>query len=103
MLSLKGWRCLVCQRRWRREVLAEPCEERGAQEGSYHESLGQEITAYSVSALCAHCAGVSGEISVNASSTPCGIMAKDCATEQRKTEKRKRLIANLLLVLRLTV
>lgn len=63
-----------------------------------HELPGQEITANAVSSLCAHCAGVLGEISVNASSVPCGITTKDCATEKRKTERMKRLIASLLSV-----
>ena len=78
-------------------------EYRRGQERAYHESLGQEITAYPVSALCTHCAGVSGKLSVTASSMPCGIMTKDCATEQRKTERTKRLIASLLWVLEMTV
>ena len=79
------------------EVLA-VLYERGVQEGDYQEPLGQEITANSVSSLCAHCAGVFGELSVNASSVPCGIITRDLATEQRKSERMKRLIASLLLV-----
>ena len=64
----------------------------------YHESPGQEVTANSVSSLCAHCAGVFGEVSINASSMPCGEMTKDCAREQNKTERIKRLITNLISV-----
>lgn len=80
------------------EVLAVPSEEEWVLNGDYHELPGQEITANAVSSLCAHCAGVLGEISVNASSVPCGITTKDCATEKRKTERMKRLIASLLSV-----
>ena len=41
---------------------------------------------------------MSGEFSVTASSMHSGIMTKDCAREQRKSERMKRLIASLLLV-----
>ena len=41
---------------------------------------------------------MSGEISVTASSMHSGVMTKDCAREQIKSERMKRLIASLLLV-----
>ena len=85
------------------EVLAVPREERGCQEGAYHESLGQAITANSVSASCAHCAGVFEEISIETSSRPSGIMAMDWTIEHIISERMKRLIASLLLVSRVTV